>query len=97
MEYRPDNCKYYSQSEFNNNIFRHRNKFERMFRYSFSNSFSGFNSKCCCDCISFNDLLWRIFNANREWCNILSMEYRADYGKYYGESDINDNLYGYRN
>src|SRR5205809_976764 len=38
-----------------------------------------------------------IINIDREWCNILSVEYRTNNGKHYCESDFNYNLFCYRN
>src|SRR5437899_723079 len=35
MEHRTDNCKYYSEPEFNYNVFCYRHEFKWLFRYSF--------------------------------------------------------------
>ena len=80
MEYWADDGKHHGKSEFNNNLFCYRNKLQRMFRYCFSNCFCWFLYYSYCDCITGIDLFGRLFNANRQWRNILSMEHGPDDG-----------------
>src|SRR5260221_449674 len=97
MEYGPDNGKYYSKSKFYYNLFCYWNNLEWLFENSFSNCNCRFIYYSDCHCITSINLYRWIKYTYSEWCNIVSMEYRADNRKYHGESDFNNNLFGYWN
>src|SRR6185369_5379894 len=82
---------------FNDNLFRHRHKLQRLFgdwlsdrycryiRYNFSGSFTG------------HHLCRRIEHTYSDWRNFLSVEYGTDNSQHYGKPDINNNIFGHRN
>ena len=48
-------------------------------------------------CITGDHLRGWIKHTNSEWCNIVSMEYRANNGKYHGQPELHHNVFCYWN
>ena len=97
LEHGGNNSKYHGKSRLHYNVFCYRNQLEWLFRYCFSNSFCQFLTECDGDSIAFIDLCRRFFNANRERCIVLSLEYRTNNSKHHGEPGFYYNLFSHRN
>ena len=97
MEHRSNNCQYYGEPKFHNNLFRYRNQFERMLRYCFGYHFSWFVNNGYCHCVTGVDLCRWIEYAYGQWCIILFMEHRSDNSQHHGEPEFNDNVFCDRN
>ena len=64
MEYRSDNCKYYGEPNFNNNLFSNGNKCWWLFTNVFGNCFSRHLIECYCNRITIIDLCRSFININ---------------------------------
>src|SRR5436190_1135493 len=97
MEHGTNNSKYYSEPEFNHNLFGYRNKLQWLFWNSFSNSYCRFIHYGDSERITGINLYRRIKYTYSNWRNIVSVEYRTDNSKYYTNSLFNAHPFCYRN
>ena len=97
MEHGPDDRKHYGESKLHYNLFRHRNKFKWLFEDCIRNSFSGRISYSHRFSFTNNAMCRGLFNTHRQWCNLLSMEYRSNHSKYHSKPEFNHDLFRYGN
>ena len=95
MEHRSDNGKYYCESRFNYDLFSYRDDWW-LLGDSLSNCVSGHWPERNSVCLSVNCVFGVIKHNYRQWCNQLPVEYRANYGEHYRQSDADDYLHGDR-
>ena len=97
MEHGANHSQHHRESNFNHDLFCHRNKRQRLLGHGDCNSFCGFIHYGDRDGLTGNYLYRRIQHTYGQRRHLLTMEHRANDSQHHGESNFDNDLFCHRN